>query len=72
MPGDCHYLVGNLNAERRVKQLQGLLAEIGMEPQRVKMFNLSSAMASEFVRIAEEMTVQIENLGKNPLKKTQR
>jgi coenzyme F420-reducing hydrogenase delta subunit len=43
-----------------------------MEPERVQMFNLSSAMASEFVRIAEEMTKQIGNLGKNPLKKIAR
>ena len=72
MPGDCHYLVGNVNADRRVKQLQTLLVEIGMEPERVRMFNLSSAMASEFVRIAEEMTAQIGKLGQNPLKKIQR
>jgi coenzyme F420-reducing hydrogenase delta subunit len=32
------------------------------------MFNLSSAMASNFVEAAEEMTNQILNLGSNPLK----
>jgi F420-non-reducing hydrogenase iron-sulfur subunit len=72
MPGDCHYLVGNVNADRRVKHLQALLVEIGMEPERVRMFNLSSAMAGEFVRIAEEMTTQIGKLGQNPLKNIQR
>jgi coenzyme F420-reducing hydrogenase delta subunit len=39
-----------------------------MEPERVRMFNLSSAMASNFVEAAEEMTNQIQNLGSNPLK----
>jgi len=32
------------------------------------MFNLSAAMASKFVEVAEEMTEQIKALGPNPLK----
>ena len=68
MPGDCHYLEGNRNAERRVKYVQGLLEEIGMEPRRIQMFNMSSAMAGEFVRVANEMTETIVKLGPNPLR----
>jgi len=45
-----------------------LLAEIGLEPERVRMFNLSSAMAGEFASAAKEMTNTIENLGSNPLR----
>ena len=69
LPGDCHYLVGNVNAKRRVKHTKNLLAEIGLEPERVRMYQLSSAMASEFVKISEEMTKEIEKLGPNPLRK---
>jgi len=44
-----------------------LLAEIGLEPGRVRMFNLSSAMAGEFAAAAKEMTDTITGLGPNPL-----
>ena len=67
MPGDCHYLDGNLNAKRRITYIQKLLIEIGLEPERVKMFNLSAAMAKEFVEAATEMSEQIKALGPNPL-----
>ena len=46
-----------------------LLAQIGLEPERVEMFNLSAAMAGEFVRAANEMTEKVSILGKNPLRK---
>lgn len=69
MPGDCHYLEGNVNARRRVKWAQGLLEQIGLEPERLKMFNLSSAMAGHFVSAVQEMTQQIETLGLNPLRR---
>ena len=69
MPGDCHYLEGNANARRRVEYIQKLLAEIGLEGQRVQMYNLSSAMAGQFVAAAKEMTEQITTLGPNPLRR---
>jgi coenzyme F420-reducing hydrogenase delta subunit len=68
MPGDCHYLEGNTNAQRRVSRVQELLAQIGLEPERVRMFNLSSAMAGRFVEIASEMTEQVTALGPSPLR----
>ena len=39
------------------------LEEIGIEGSRVQMFNLSSAMAPEFARIAREMTDTVKSLG---------
>jgi len=43
--------------------IQNLLAEIGLEPQRIKMYNMSAAMAGEFVAKAKEMTEIIQPLG---------
>lgn len=57
-----------MNARRRVKRLKELLAQIGLEPERVDMFQLSSAMAGAFVEAAEEMVMRLERLGPNPLK----
>lgn len=68
MPGDCHYLEGNANAKRRISFTQNLLKEIGLEPERVKMFNMSSAMAGGFASAASEMTKTIMELGPNPLR----
>ena len=68
MPGDCHYLEGNVNAKRRVKHVQELLERIGLEPERIRMAYISAAMAGEFVAVAEEMTEVVTNLGPNPLK----
>jgi F420-non-reducing hydrogenase iron-sulfur subunit len=51
-----------------VEYLQVLLENIGLEPQRVRMYNLSAAMAPQFVAAAEEMTENIQSLGKNPLR----
>lgn len=69
LPGDCHFLEGNLNARRRVEGLQKRLQEIGLEPERVRMFNLSSAMATEFAEAVRQMREQIAKLGPNPLRK---
>lgn len=48
--------------------MQDLLAEIGLERERVEMFNMSAAMATEFVTAANEMTERITELGPNPLR----
>ncbi len=68
MPGDCHYLEGNLNAKRRVAHVQDVLHSIGLEPERVQMFNLSSAMAGRFTEATKEMTKKIEEIGPNRLR----
>jgi coenzyme F420-reducing hydrogenase delta subunit len=71
LPGDCHYLEGNENAKRRVEQMQTLLGQIGLDPKRVRMFNMSSAMAVQFAEATKEMTEAITALGPNPLREDQ-
>jgi coenzyme F420-reducing hydrogenase delta subunit len=44
------------------------LEEIGLETQRVRFYNLSSAMGSQFADKAKEMSQLIQELGPNPLK----
>lgn len=68
MPGDCHYLEGNANAKRRVERLQYLLGQIGLQPERAQMVNVSSAMASQFVADVTQMSETITALGPNPLR----
>jgi F420-non-reducing hydrogenase iron-sulfur subunit len=47
--------------------LKSLLVEIGLEPERIEMFNMSAAMGNEFVNKAIEMTETIKRIGPNPI-----
>lgn len=47
LKGECHFLRGNLMVKRRVLYVKGILEKIGMEPERVAMYNLSSAMGRD-------------------------
>lgn len=66
--GDCHYQVGNIRARRRVAYVQNMLKSIGMEPERVAMYNLSSGEGPRFAEISREMTEKVRELGPNPLR----
>jgi len=68
MEGECHFLKGNIRARKRVAYVKGLLEGIGINPERVAMYNLSAAQGSRFVEIAREMTEKIRALGPNPVK----
>ena len=67
LEGDCHYQQGNINARRRVERTQALLEQIGFEPERVRMFNMSSAMGQGWADAVTEMDEQIRALGPSPL-----
>ncbi|MBU0969451.1 MAG: hydrogenase iron-sulfur subunit [Proteobacteria bacterium] len=71
LEGECHFLTGNLDAKKRVHRVQKILGQIEMEPERVQMFNLSSAMGPRFAQIALEMTQTIKDLGPSPVKNSQ-
>ena len=52
-----------------MQQAKKLLKEIGIEPERVEMFNLGASDAVFFAKIADQMTETAVRLGPNPLKK---
>jgi F420-non-reducing hydrogenase iron-sulfur subunit len=45
------------------------LKEVGLEPERVEMFNIGASDAGLFARACDEMTERARKLGPNPLKK---
>ena len=45
LEGGCHFVEGNLCAKRRVNYTREMLEEIGMEKERLRMVNVSAAMA---------------------------
>ena len=69
LEGACHYNEGNIRARERVDHVRMLLEEIGLEADRVRMYNLTSGEAPTFVAYAKEMTETVRALGPNPLKK---
>ena len=63
LEGDCHYQSGNLRAKKRVAYVRQLLASIGVNPERLAMYNLSAGMGPRFAEIAREMTEKVRALG---------
>ena len=64
----CHYISGNIRAKKRVDYVLPLLEEIGIEPERLKLFNLASNQAPRFVQVVSEMAERIKDLGPSPIK----
>ncbi|MEE8451253.1 MAG: hydrogenase iron-sulfur subunit [Thermoguttaceae bacterium] len=68
LEGGCHFVEGNLRARKRVERTKQLLTEIGLEPERVEMYNLSSAEGTRFAELVTEMHDRLEKLGPSPLR----
>jgi len=58
-PGECHYIEQNYKALRRFLLMHRTLAQLGIEPERVK---LVWASAAEGVRLADEITKMTEEV----------
>jgi F420-non-reducing hydrogenase iron-sulfur subunit len=63
-PGDCHYISGNLEAEKKIKMTKKLLQEADMEPERLRLEWVSSAEGTKFARVVTDFITQVRNLGK--------
>ena len=70
--GDCHFLEGNVQAIRTVAYAKKLLAEVGLEPERLEFFHIPASAGPLFAERANEMTERAKKFGPNPLRKTAR
>lgn len=68
LEGGCHFIEGNLRARKRTDHIRDMLDQIGVGSQRLKMVNLSAAMAPTFVQSVKEIVETVRSLGPNPLK----
>ena len=50
LEGDCHFKDGNIRAEKRIEYVKRLLAEVGIEEERVEMIRMSAGMGPLFAR----------------------
>jgi coenzyme F420-reducing hydrogenase delta subunit len=67
-PGDCHYISGNVQAEKRVKKLKQLLQKAGIEPDRLRLEWISAGEGQRLTEVMKEFTERITQLGPNPLR----
>ena len=67
LDGECHYKSGNLRARERVQMLRAKLARIGLEAERLEIFQVSAAMAARFGQIATQFAAQIRALPPSPV-----
>lgn len=68
LEGGCHFLEGNLRARKRVDRAKQILSEIGLEPERLEMYNLSSAEGARFAAIVTEMSERLAKMDPSPLR----
>ena len=68
LEGECHFSTGNIKARKKVAYVKKVLTDIGIEPERVAMYNLSSAQGQRFAEIAAEMVETVTALGPSPVR----
>ena len=66
--GDCHYLDGNVKAEKMFQMTTELTCLLGIDVKRLRLDWVSSAEGLRFAEIAREFTEQIIALGPSQLK----
>jgi len=66
-PKNCHFVEGNLHAERKVKMLRRLLELAGFHPERLDLKWSSAADEGRFMAVVQEFANRIGMLGSSPL-----
>jgi F420-non-reducing hydrogenase iron-sulfur subunit len=62
-PSDCHYVEGNYKTLRRFQMLKRLLADLGIEPQRLRLEWISASEGERVRTVINDMVEQIRALG---------
>lgn len=68
IPRDCHYQQGNFKALKRVTLLKKLIADMGIEPERLEIFWISASEGKKFSEVMTSFTEKIRELGPNPIR----
>jgi F420-non-reducing hydrogenase iron-sulfur subunit len=67
-PGDCHYISGNLKAEKRFQMLTKLLEVIGIDTRRARLEWISASEGPKFANTISEFVDVIKKLGPSMFK----
>lgn len=60
----CHYIDGNLTAEKRIESAKKVLKVMGIDPDRIHMLFNSAGMPKEFAQFMNDFTGLIKKKGK--------
>jgi F420-non-reducing hydrogenase iron-sulfur subunit len=60
--GSCHFIQGNIRAAKRVPYAKKLLAEAGVDPERLEMRHIAASQGPLFAQVATEFTEKIRSL----------
>jgi len=63
LKGECHYSVGNLQAEGRIEVVGRVLTRLGLSPARLALRMMSSAQGARFVEFVTDFQAEIAALG---------
>lgn len=62
-PGDCHYQNGNYKARRRVRLLNEILEQFGIDRRRVRLTWVGASEGNEFAATVNNFINEIKELG---------
>jgi F420-non-reducing hydrogenase iron-sulfur subunit len=62
-PGDCHYVEGNYKALRRVRLLERMLGDLGIEKDRFRLEWISASEGDRVKAVVNEMVEKVRALG---------
>ena len=62
-PNDCHYSEGNYKCLRRFQMLKRMVADMGIEPDRLRLEWTSAAEGEKVKRVVNEMVETVTKLG---------
>ncbi len=62
-PGDCHYQNGNYKTLKRVRIIKGLMRQLGIEEERLRLEWISAAEGAKFAEVINSYTEQVRALG---------
>ena len=60
---DCHYISGNVWAEKRARRIEAMLERIGIDKRRFRLEWVSAAEGDKWADIIRAMTKQLKEMG---------
>ncbi len=62
-PGDCHYIDGNLKAEKRIRGIRPLIEQFGFPATMLRLAWIGASEAPEFQKEISDFIAAIKELG---------
>lgn len=66
--GSCHFLEGNIRAIKRVENTKKKLEEVGINPEKLEMYQIAASEGPLFAQKSKEFTDKIKNILENEQK----